>query len=149
MDRKTSDIASGIGFLAIAACFRLAGMDLEGISRVFPEGLESLMAIGGIILVVNGLRQKRPGTEGEEKTSWGRVVAITVSSVVYALVIPLVGFYATSAAFLFILSWAFAERGKGARGLIPPAFFTLTVVVAVYVVFQYLLSVPTPEGFLM
>jgi hypothetical protein len=148
MDKKTSDIASGIGFFAFAACFWLAGRGQQGISRVFPENLELFLAAGGTLLIINGLRKTRLVAEGVEKIARGRVAAIAASSVIYALVIPFAGFYASSAAFLFIVSWAFAERGKGVRGWIRPAFFTLIMVVAVYLVFQYALSVPTPEGLL-
>ncbi len=148
MDRRASDIAFGAAFLAIAAAFQLVGRDLEGVSEIFPEGLEIFMAAGGALLVWKGLRAQRVKAVDAEAIDRGRVAAVTGGSVAYALAIPVLGFYASSAAFLFILSFAFAGRGEGAGRLARPALFTAVMVLSVYLVFQVLLGVPTPQGYL-
>jgi hypothetical protein len=143
-------MASGIGFIAVAAFFWAAGRDLEGVGSIFPRALELFLALGGVLLILSGLRRKRMGREGDaEEIHRDRVAAITGSSVAYVAGIPLVGFYASSAVFLFVVSWVLSGRGKGAGGLVKPACFTLIMVSMVYLVFQYLLGVPTPRGFLL
>lgn len=147
MRRSFSDITSGLGFLAFAAVFWLAGLDLTGISRVFPMGLEVFLALGGIALVINGLRlARKEGAAEKEVTAWSRVILITVASVAYVFVIPLLGFYVTSVLFLFALAMILAEKGKGARGLGVALGFSVGLMALIYIVFLKILQVPTPSG---
>jgi hypothetical protein len=147
MPRHLSDIISGLAFLLFAGAFWWAGKDLTGISRVFPVGLEGFLALGGAALIFNGLRLARRAASCEkERIAWNRVVLITLASVVYILIIPLVGFYVTSVVFLFVLAMLLAEKGKGTRGLLHALAFSAGLVGIIWLVFLNILQVPTPQG---
>ncbi|HMM37998.1 MAG TPA: tripartite tricarboxylate transporter TctB family protein [Desulfovibrio sp.] len=147
MRRSFSDIVSGLGFLIVAAAFWFAGRDLTGISRVFPTGLEVFLGLGGLALVFNGIRLARKEAACEKEfIAWNRVVLITAASVIYVLLIPLVGFYVTSVVFLFVLAMILAEKGKGRKGMVQALAFSGGLVGLIWLVFLQILQVPTPSG---
>lgn len=145
MRRAHADILSGLGFLAIAAGFWFAGRDLTGISRVFPGMLEAFLALGGVGLIINGLRISPEVRACAGMPIWRRVWLMAASSLVYTVCVSFLGFYVSSAGFLFVMSLAFG-RSWGKRQLGAAAVFSALVCVAVYVVFRMLLLVPTPQG---
>jgi len=148
MRKSVSNILAGLGFLGFAAAFWLAGRDLTGISRIFPQSLELFLALGGVVLVACGLRRLKSEAacaEEEPVVAW-RVALITVSSMAYVLLIPPLGFYASSLLFMFGMGWVMAGRGQGLRGPAKAMGFALLLCVLVYLVFTRALQVPTPEG---
>lgn len=147
MTRKLADTLSGLGFLALAAIFWLAGRDLEGISRVFPLLLEIFLAAGGLLLLISGIRRAADDLACEGKPIWGRVWLIAAASAAYVLLVPIIGFYVTSFAFLFLMA-ELLSRGSGLRHLAASAGFAVVLCALVYLVFNTLLLVPTPEGVL-
>ncbi|MBG0777549.1 MAG: tripartite tricarboxylate transporter TctB family protein [Desulfovibrionaceae bacterium] len=145
MTRKTADILSGLGFLILAAAFWAAGCDLTGISRIFPTMLEIFMALGGVALVLNGLRKGLTEMACEGTPTWRRIWLITASSILYVACMPLIGFYVSSALFLFIMAMVLGTRRDLAHAGLAAAF-SVGLCVLVYVVFRMLLLVPTPAG---
>ena len=151
MRKCVSDILAGLGFLGFAAAFWLAGRDLTGISRIFPQSLEIFLSLGGVALVAMGLRRFRTeaACPAEEPVVVWRVALITVSSMAYVLLIPVLGFYAASLVFMVSMGWVMAGRGQGLRGPAKAVGFALLLCVLVYLVFTRALQVPTPEGLLL
>lgn len=145
MRRAHADILSGLGFLAIAVGFWFAGRDLTGISVVFPMMLEIFLAAGGVGLIINGLRISPEAQACADMPIWRRVWLMAASSLVYTVCVSFLGFYVSSAGFLFVMSLVFG-RSWGRRQLGAAAAFSVLVCVVVYLVFRVLLLVPTPQG---
>ena len=59
MQKSTNDILCGLSFLVIALVFYIQLEELSGISRVFPESLLALIAIGGLWFVIKGFWERR------------------------------------------------------------------------------------------
>lgn len=55
MHKSTNDILCGLSFLVIALVFYIQLEELSGISRVFPESLLALIAIGGAVVRHQGV----------------------------------------------------------------------------------------------
>ena len=61
MRKSISDILCGASFLAISAAFGLQYEGLTGVSRVFPESLILIIAVGGLWFVGKGLYKQQYG----------------------------------------------------------------------------------------
>jgi putative tricarboxylic transport membrane protein len=147
MTRKYADMLSGLGFLSVASVFWSAGRDLTGVSRIFPSLLEVFLALGGLVLCVNGLVKSRKEKACEEMPVWGRVWLILISAILYAAAVPVVGFYVSSAVFLFLMAMIFGKAWTMAQARLS-LLFSVGLCLLIYLVFRTLLLVPTPTGFL-
>lgn len=158
MRKYVADILAGAGFLALAAAFGAQLGDLEGISRVFPQSLIILVALGGVYFILKGLFQGRRERKaapaentgpaaGSERVSWPRIGLITVLAVIYAFCLKPVGFFASIGAFLFL---AFMLLSDGTlpplRKIIYGLLFTGLFCLSIWLGFVQLLNVPTPVG---
>ena len=78
-----------------------------------------------------------------------RVVMISVLSIAYALVIPVLGFYSTSILFLFGAAMVLSDTGGlSAKTAVSACMLTAIMCLSVWGGFTLLLHVPTPEGLL-
>ena len=59
MQKSTNDILCGLSFLAITVVFYIQMEELTGVSRVFPEALLAIIAIGGLWFVIKGFWERR------------------------------------------------------------------------------------------
>jgi putative tricarboxylic transport membrane protein len=147
MTRKYADILSGAGFLVLALIFWSAGRELTGVSRIFPNLLELFLALGGLVLCILGLSKSLKEKACDESPVWSRVWMILVSSVLYAVAVPLIGFYVSSAIFLFVMAMILGKTWNLAHVKIS-VVFSVGLCALIYLVFKTLLLVPTPTGFL-
>lgn len=76
---------------------------LEGVSRIFPEVLTALIAAGGVYFVGKSLwRRARQGGRPEiEEVAWPKVGIICVTALIYAVLIPVLGFLSATVLFIF------------------------------------------------
>ncbi len=147
MYQHTKDILAGISFLLFALLFGSQLGNLEGVSLYFPQSIIILMAIGGVYLVIKGLLTRHKKVRDNEMLAIGRVVVISVMSIVYVLLIPIFGFFVASIAFLFLASLVYRERDiPFAKSCVVAVLFTSIFSFLVWFGFQFLLGVPTPEG---
>lgn len=151
MRSRTTDIAAGLAVIAVAGMFQAQTGDLEGVSGLFPRMLIIFMTVGGAYLVVKGLLQGRktaPDADAEPVNA-RRVTIISIGSIGYVLVIPLLGFYPASVLFLFSLAMILGDSHRDtARKALASAVFTAILCVAVWLGFALLLHVPTPQSVL-
>jgi hypothetical protein len=152
MISRTTDIAAGLAVLAIAGMFQSQSGELEGVSLLFPRMLIIFMTVGGIYLVAKGLikgRKSSAATEDTEPVKFKRVGIISAGSVVYVLVVPLLGFYPATVLFLFGMAMVLGDSNvTTAKKAMASAFFTVVLCVAVWLGFAFLLGVPTPQSVL-
>jgi hypothetical protein len=110
------------------------------------------MTVGGIYLVAKGLikgRKSSAATEDTEPVKFKRVGIISAGSVVYVLVVPLLGFYPATVLFLFGMAMVLGDSNvTTAKKAMASAFFTVVLCVAVWLGFAFLLGVPTPQSVL-
>lgn len=145
MRKSISDILCGASFLAISAAFGLQYGGLTGVSRIFPESLILIIAVGGLWFVGKGLYKRR----GESPTDAEHVGYIAAMAAIYAALIGTLGFFSSTTLFIFCSSLLLGDKSRGlgrlaVAGLLYSLFFSLSV----WFSFTKLLNVPTPAGFL-
>lgn len=150
MRSRTTDIAAGLAVLGVAGLFHSQSTDLQGVSLLFPRMLIIFMTLGGIYLVIKGVLQaKRAKSDDDEPVNVRRVVTISIGSILYALVIPLAGFYPASMVFLFAMAMILGDTNTNtARKAVISGAFAAVLCVVVWLGFALMLSVPTPESVL-
>ena len=145
-----NDGLAGVGFIAIGLAFLVQYEGLEGVSRVFPEVLTGLILSGGGYFVLKALwlRYGRgAGPVEREAVAWPRVGVICLVSAAYALLIPVLGFFAATASYIFCATLLLGGHGQGAGRLVrTAALFALGFSLIVWAGFTMLLNVPTPTG---
>lgn len=152
MRSRTTDIAAGLAVLAIAGMFQAQSGELDGVSLLFPRMLIIFMTVGGIYLILNSFakgRRSSAANEDSEPVKLKRVGLISVGSIVYVLVIPLLGFYPATILFLFGMAMILGDSdGATAKKALASAFFTAVLCLAVWMGFALMLNVPTPQSIL-
>jgi hypothetical protein len=151
MRKGTSDLAAGAFFVGVGLVFLPETLTLEGVSAVLPELLVAGLLLGGVYLLALGAyrRLKTAGTEESEPSSIPRILIIGIGSVAYVLAAPVLGFYASSFVFLFIMASILAVHDTGkVKAALTNIVFACIMCAFVWTSFNYLLSVPTPEGIL-
>ncbi len=147
MYQHTKDILAGLSFLIFALLFGSQLDGLSGVSLYFPQSIIIFILIGGIYLVIKGLLTRHKKERDNEMLALGRVIVISVMSIVYVILIPLLGFFTASFAFLFIAAIVYRERDVPfAKSCTIAILFTTIFSLIVWFGFQFLLGVPTPEG---
>ncbi|MBQ9406883.1 MAG: tripartite tricarboxylate transporter TctB family protein [Desulfovibrio sp.] len=152
MRKSTADMLAGAAFLAVALAFWVQLDAEEGISRIFPLGLITFITVGGIWFIAKGFwRRTREGLgdANASRTGWKRVGIITAASVTYALLVPTLGFFASTGSFLFVTLFVLSNQelslsSRGLRALLFAVLFCL----AIWAGFVKMLNVPTPQGLL-
>lgn len=143
------DCLAGIGFFAFAAVFVVQFEDFEGVSRIFPESLTTLLGFGGLWFLLKGIWRRFRGAPGAkaDPVAWRKVALITGLAFIYALAIPLLGFLSSTMSFIFCATMIIGQRHAGWAHLArTAAIFAAGFGVAVWAAFTQLLNVPTPVG---
>jgi len=151
MRKGTSDLAAGAFFTGVGLVFLPETLTLEGVSAVLPELLVTGLLIGGVYLLALGAywRMKTRELEASEPSSIPRILIIGIGSVGYVLAAPVLGFYASSFVFLSIMAMILSQHEGGkAKAVLVSVVFACIMCVFVWSSFNYMLSVPTPEGIL-
>lgn len=145
------DLRAGLGFIGMALAFLFQYEGLEGVSRVFPETLTCLLLAGGVYFVLKGLWLRRRGgtPPQEEHVAWPRVGIICLAALIYAALIPVLGFFAATALFIFCATLILGGHGQSAPRLAcTAALFAVGFGLLIWAGFTMLLNVPTPSGLL-
>lgn len=156
MRKCIADIGAGVGFLALGAAFGLQLSELTGVSRIFPQALIVVVALGGVYFILKGgvalLRERaaaEPDADAGECISWPRVGQMSALAVGYALVVKTVGFFASTALFLFLSFLLLGDRSASVpRRVLFGVLFAGGFCFVIWAGFVKLLNVPTPVGIL-
>ena len=151
MRSSVIDLAAGVFSLLCAAVFYFQSGKLTGAGRDYPMGLIIFISLGGLFLLIQGICKRWSGNDPiaakVEPTSYRRVIFITVVSVVYVLLIDLLGFYTTSAVFLVGTAMVLNDAGwSRKKNAMVACVFAVIMCFSIWFGFGKLLSVPTPEG---
>ena len=114
---------------------------------LFPRSLTLAMLIPCIILLLSGFAsRKSTQTRQEQKTPKAvilRALSIVPIMIVYIFCIDIIGFYVTTALFIFIFLLFF-----GARKPVALITFPIALPIVVYLIIGKTLHFPFPEGVL-
>ena len=149
MCKSNQDILCGLCFLAISAAFALQMQELEDVTRVFPAALLTVIALGGVWFVGKGIYLKRrDNTSCEtESVAWKKVAIIAAIALIYAVLLSILGFFVSTAAFIFCTSMILGDKNKGILHLAKVStLYSLIFCILIWLSFVKLLNVPTPTG---
>lgn len=133
-------------FLIAAVMLSKTGDEMR--DWVMPRSLNYLLIVLGLILLLKGL--VRPGTKVPvipplvRGRGWDTAFFMAVA-VVYVVAVPVIGFWISSAAALFVLSVALAGQ-RDLRTYIQAAGTAVGVTVVAYLLMTYVFYVPLPLG---
>ncbi len=142
-----SDVLSGVTALVLAGVFFAQSGELSGIGLMFPDMLMFFITCCGIFLLGKGTRKyiRKYKAAPTEMPSIKRIGMISAGSLMYVIIMPALGFYISSAAFLFGMTVVLRDSGVSLqRTLLNAALVTVIICVSVWVGFTMLLNVPTP-----
>lgn len=114
---------------------------------LFPRSLTLAMLIPCVILLISGYASRESTqTEQEQKTPKAinlRALSIVPIVIVYIFFIDIIGFYVTTALFIFIFLLFF-----GVRKPVALVIFPIALPIVVYLVIEKTLHFPFPQGIL-
>jgi len=154
MHKSTTDFLCGLSFLLISAVFAAQLRDLDGVSRVFPQALIVVIALGGLWFVGKGLYLRRKETKetsdaDNEPVAWKKVGIIALFSLIYALLIVPLGFFSSTFLFIVCASLILGDKARGMGHLVKVSLlYSLVFCAILWVSFVKLLNVATPTGLL-
>lgn len=148
--RDVGTIVAAILFILLGAWAIRQSFAMSTLGAVFPRTIAGVMIVCSLLLVIQRLR-RRSGlpTEHADNESPPRILGLIVTMAAWVVLIPIVGFFATSlVAFVVLLAVANYD-GWNTRRAISYGAVAILVVGAFYLVFVELLLVPTPRGLLI
>lgn len=131
-------IGLGVGYLWLAA--QLPGPRADDVlgPRAMPFALGVILIVLAVVLAAEGLRRRR------EDKEWGFILrshmVVLVGVTAYVALMPVVGFKAATAVFLFLGALWAGHRGTSA------GLFTIGVLAVLYLLFELLFKVALPRG---
>jgi len=152
MRKAVSDIAAGVFTSAVGLLFHTQMSELEGDTALLPKLLIYGLLLGGVYLIGKGIvlkmrNIKEAAKEDDEPVSFSRIGIICAGSIGYVLAAPVIGFYVSSAVFLFVMATLLLKHnGSIIKAAILNICFAAFMCAVVWGGFNVLLSVPTPQG---
>ena len=154
MCNSNRDILCGLCFLAISAIFALQIHELEDVTLVFPAALLTVIALGGVWFVGKGIYLKRRDNSScakesvtKESVAWKKVGIIAAIALIYAVLVSVLGFFCSTAAFIFCTSMILGDKSKSIGHLTKVStLYSLIFCLLIWLSFVKLLNVPTPAG---
>ena len=130
--------------IIVASALWIAVDMVRSRTRVTPEGAPEEEPEGSSAASPEGLAAGV--TEGNTRRL--RKTITVVSLALYAVLIPIIGFYVATALFLGVMYWVTWGYPRQASRILLSAVVAVLATAAVYGVFGILLNVGTPEGLL-
>jgi len=152
MHKGVSDIAAGVFTGAVSLLFMTQMSELEGEVVLLPQLLIYGMLLGSVYVICKGIvlrvrSSKIAEKEDDEPVSFSRIGIICAGSIGYVLAAPIIGFYVSSAVFLFVMATLLLKHnGSIIKAAILNICFAAFMCAVVWGGFNVLLSVPTPQG---
>jgi len=148
--RDRAGVVFALGFVTLGAAMLWGARGMTPLGAVFPTTIGvAMMALGAVLLIAAWLGRTRPPPPPASAESTPRRVGLAVVMGLWALAIPVVGFFATSAVAFAGLVLIANHHGWSRRRLVAYGAAGLVLLVGFYVLFVELLNVPTPRGLLI
>jgi len=152
---RRSTIATTLIVLGAVGALWVEGMALSYPSNVFPEMVFIVIAVLAVLVLVSALRCGAAAHTKQQPVGLAQkrqIVAMVAATVVYVLLIAILGFYFSTWLFLFLL-FSFSTLLQSLRSRLLFVLFTdgsiaAIVTAVVYGCFSLMLQVPTPTGLL-
>lgn len=144
--RVGRDVLAALALFAIAGVLlSQSGADLR--DWVLPRTLNYLLIVVGVVLLVRGLVRPRETVHVVPRLSRGGrdAVLFVAVAVGYVAVMPIAGFWITSAVVIVVLSVALAES-RNLRTVLVSVAAAVAICVVFYVLMLHVFYVPLPEG---
>lgn len=148
MDSKHIDIGVGIVLCLLSVAIYLYAEEYVsvGVNRYgpnfFPQALSLTLFLTSVMLVVQALRGKAlKGLEEINQQGLVRAAVTLVIGVGYVFAMNFLGFYLSTAIFLYVVMMYLGQKKLGVRIVV-----SVLVASAVYGLFHYFLKIPLPEG---
>lgn len=162
MKNTSKNIIFSLFVIAVSFLF-LFEKKLKYPSNVFPYAIITIALITSTILLINSVKAiilekhmsekdqelLEPTLEeiSEKRNENKRIGVIVLTSIVYLVAIPLIGFYLSSVLNIIFLSNYFQNNESSKMRRILKSIVVSGIVVAfVYILFDYFLNVPAPVG---
>jgi len=140
-----------LGVVIIGICWILYQQTLkipsEG-ARTFPQLMLLIIGIGAVLIIVANISKKNENKEDEKLNPipwiiWMITVLMFLS---YILLIPIMGFYVSS--FFLVLSYAMVlqKRNYGKISIFRIVPASMTVIIALFLIFNMLFHLRLPTG---
>jgi putative tricarboxylic transport membrane protein len=137
------DVITGICILIISAImFFLTVEFAEGVSlgpEAFPRLITTIMAITGILILLQGIRNIDVFKTKIIKEDLARIAVLVLAAVVYLCLLPNIGYIISTILMLFVALLCFLNKNK--KRII---LTSLLVPIMIYVIFTKMLNVRLP-----
>ena len=108
----------------------------------FPQALSVLLFLASAVLIVRAFTgHALKGLETINKPGLLKATGTLIISVVYLLMMTVVGFFVATVGFLYIVMMFIGQKGQTVRIL-----SSVIVSVVIYCIFYFFLKIPLPEG---
>ncbi len=146
MTTNTQERAMAMGIIAAALFLIYVSMDFPMESRVFPIAVLGLMAVLATVLFLRSFIGSQPEKKSQEPVPFfihrNRFFASLACITGYIVLLPLLGYFTTSAIFFVAMTWVLGFRKY------KTTFLTILIFLGfVYVVFVLLFERPVPPEF--
>jgi hypothetical protein len=148
MDSKRIDIVVGtvLCMLSVAVYVYAEQYTGRGVNsygpNFFPQALSVLLFLASAVLIVRALTgHALKGLERINKPGLFKATGTLIISVVYLLMMTVVGFFVATVGFLYMVMMFIGQKGQTVRIL-----SSLIVSVVIYCIFYFFLKIPLPEG---
>ncbi len=130
---------------ATGGMFFVGSLKMPELSGAYPRYIALTVIILTTIQLVSTLRSKKdPDLLPLDPAGLKRASVVFVGSLVYILLMGIVGFFVMTAIYLLVMLWLFEVRKLSTMAIV-----TVSMVVFIYVGFKVLFGVPVPEGILI
>lgn len=148
MYSKPIDIGVGIFLCLLSVAIYMYAEQYvgSGVNRYgpnfFPQALSALLFIASISLIVQALKGNAlKNLEAIDKKGFIRAVVTLIIALTYLFVMQVVGFYISTALFLFV-----TMKYLGQRNNLTTLIISVSIASIVYGIFSMFLKIPLPEG---
>ena len=150
MNSKRIDISVGSSLCVFSASiftyaqrYKGTGVNQYG-PNFFPQVLAIMMFVASVLLIVNALRgESQKLSETIDKAGFIRATVTVGISIVYLVLMQVLGFLISTVLFLFGLMTFI-----GHKGLVIRIISSGAVTVCIYSIFYFFLKIPIPNGIL-
>ncbi|MEO1104627.1 MAG: tripartite tricarboxylate transporter TctB family protein [Pseudomonadota bacterium] len=149
MNKQDAAIAAGIAALAAAGYWHTGSFPRE--SATWPAAVLVIIAILSVALIIVAIARPAPATtlDSDDKAAASRRTLVRLGGVVvlmiaYVALVPIVGFYVTTALLLtlYLTAWGGVKPMKTGA-------YTLASLTLIYLLTTMLLAIPLPRGILV
>lgn len=148
MSKLWAERWTAIGMVVVAGFFVLQSMGLPSTSGAFPKFTEFLIIALAAVMIIRTLITHDEKFVGEVRFNFSysamKPAYVMLVSIVYALAVFRLGFYASSIIFYFLITYMTGIRNYKIMGLVALGLFPL-----MYLFFNLALGADLPKGILI